>query len=238
MGQLLGDNTSQFFGVAFGVAGILATVVVGVVFYRLGRPRKELGYRVLSNTRVVSVQGEMDQLVQILYLGQPVRDVHLLVLQVVNSGNEPIVADDYQCNLNIGLGDGARVLTAELVESDPEGLTAWPVLAEACDTVHVHPLLLNAGDWFKLKILVTGFSGLVRVNGRIVGVKEIKALGERASSGRQFVGALIGVLLVLLAGMATLVGAQKLLGNWLLSWSAVLVIVAVGVWILSKLFDD
>lgn len=191
MWELLRDPIWQGIGAVIGVAGIVSAITLGVVLYLLQRHRKELGYRVLSHTRVVSVEAEVAERVQVLYEGQPVRDVHLVEVEVVNSGNEAIVVQDYEYPLAIGTGEKSRVLTAVLVEAEPEGLPAWPIISESGDTVRVQPLLLNPGDSFKVRILVSEFAGAVDVSTRIVGVKEIRELPEGAGTLKRAV--VIGV---------------------------------------------
>ena len=56
MWELLRDPMWDGIGAAIGLVGVVAAIVLGVVLYRLQRRRKELGYRVLSKTRVVSVE--------------------------------------------------------------------------------------------------------------------------------------------------------------------------------------
>ena len=234
MWQLLRDPMWQAVAAAITLLGILTSITLAVVVYLLQRRRKELGYRLLSQTRVVSVEAEIGEKVLILYEGQLVRDVHLVLLEVVNSGNQPIVRDDYQCPLNIGLGHGARVLTAELVESEPEGLSAWPVLTESPDLVHVHPLLLNPGDWFKLKMLVSEFGGTLDVSTRIVGVKEIRELPEGPAKAKTAITMVAAMVLYFVPIMVALLkGMEALLAGWWLGvfgWAAVISVVAT-VWV-------
>ena len=58
------------------------------------------------------------------------------------------------------------------------------------------PLLLNSGDYFTVKLLVAHFKIPPTVDGRIVGVKDIRRLTQRTSN---FWIAATGVLLTLVA---------------------------------------
>ena len=176
MWEMLRDPVWQGIGAVIGVAGIVSTIILGVVLYRLQRRRKELGYRVLSQTRVVSVEAELAERVQVLYEGRLVSDVHLVVVEIVNWGNQPIVAQDYEHPLGFHTGETSRILTAELTESEPDGLPASPTISQTRHTVTVDPLLLNPGDTFKVRILVSDFGGTVEVATRIEGVKKVTKL--------------------------------------------------------------
>jgi len=175
---LLGGANWEFIGVVIALVGIVCTIILGMILYLLQRRRKELGYRVVSHTRLVSVEAEVEDEVAIVYRGEPVRDVHLVVVEVVNWGNQPIVPDAYERALCVELGTGARVISVDEVGSKPEGIQVSTSVHESRDKVTINPLLLNAGDSFTLKVLVSGYSGAVTVAGRVVGVKEIRTLLE------------------------------------------------------------
>jgi hypothetical protein len=182
MWELLSGVNWEFVGVVVTLVGIACATLLGVVVYLLQRRRKELGYRVISHTRLVSVEAEVEEEVVISFRGETVRDVHLVMVEVVNSGNQAIVGDDYERALCVDLGAGARVMSVEQVESEPVGIDVSPVIVESRDKVKARPVLLNPGDSFTLKILASAFAGTACVAGRIVGVKEIKALPSGVSA--------------------------------------------------------
>jgi len=177
MWQFLRDPMWQAIAAAIGLVGIATSIILGAVVYLLQRRRKQLGYRVLARTRVISVEEQVQEEVVIAFRGALVRDVHLVMVELVNSGNQPIVPDDYHRPLRIDLGEGSRVLSVDVAESKPEGIGASPSLAESRGAVEINPVLLNPGDSLRLKMLVSQFSGSVDVSGRVVGVKEIRYLG-------------------------------------------------------------
>ena len=178
MWELLDDVNWDFIAVVVAVAGVVCTTLLGVAVFLLQRRRKELGYRVISRTPLVSVEADVKEQVVVVFGGEIVTDVHLVMVEVVNWGNQAIVPDDYQRPLCVDLGTGARVLSVGRVDSKPEGLDVSASIVESRDKVAVDPLLLNAGDSFTLKILVSTFSGAVSVGGRVVGVKEIGTVLE------------------------------------------------------------
>jgi hypothetical protein len=216
MWELLRDPIWQGIGAAIGLIGVVSAIILGVVLFRLQRRRKELGYRVLSETRVVSVEAAVGERVQILYEGQPVSNVYLVVVELVNSGNQPIIPDDYHYPLHIGLGQGARVLAAEQVSSKPNGITAPVSITESLERVRVDPVLLNAGDSLGLKFLVTQYGGNLDVDARVVGVREIRTLGDEPVNWKVLVPPTLVVSLVLCLGFPAFWRLQDLLGAaWL-----------------------
>lgn len=178
MWELLRDPIWEGIGAAIGLVGVVSAIVLGVVLFRLQRRRKELRYRVLSQSRVVSMEAQGPEDVVMMRGGERIPDVHLVMLELVNSGNQPIIPDDYHYPLQINLGEGAEVLTADQVDSKPKGIAASPSITESLETVRVDAVLLNPGDSFTLKFLVTQYGGTLDVAAHIVGVKEIRILGE------------------------------------------------------------
>jgi hypothetical protein len=194
MWDFLRDPIWQSIGAVIGALGIVSAIALGVALYGLQRHRKELGYRVLSRARVASVDAQVAERVQVLFDGQAVRGAQLVVVQILNSGNEPIVAHDYEYPLRIRTGDTSRILTAELAEHEPDTVPAPPVISETRDNVQIQPLLLNPGDWFNVTILVSEFAGPVEVHTRVVGVKQIRQIPEGSPTGKTMVAIGVGAV--------------------------------------------
>jgi hypothetical protein len=75
------------------VLAIMA-IVVTLILYRLNRKRKDLSYRVIAKTRLIDVDSEIGGRVRVLLDGEPVGNVGLVQMEVENTGNEPIRAED------------------------------------------------------------------------------------------------------------------------------------------------
>jgi hypothetical protein len=157
----------------------LALFFVGQWWWR----RKALTYTV-SRTQLLTLHEEAKGRVQILFDGAPAKDVGLLVIEVNNSGHEPIRASDFERPLRFHLGDEAKILALEVIETKPQNLkpvckaaiTGLPAVVDGgahLNEFELEPLLLNRGDWMKIKILVNQ-AGTLSVDGRVVGVREIR----------------------------------------------------------------
>ena len=216
MWELLRDPMWQAIGAGVGLVAIVTSISLAVAVYVLQRRRKELGYRVLSQTKVVSVEAEVEEEIVILFWGQVVTDVYLVLVELVNSGNQSIVEADYERRLSVDLGNGARVLSAEQVESKPEGIAVSWSISGSREKVQIDPVLLNGGDSVSLKILVSGFGGTVGVEGRIVGVKKIRALGEEPGTAKTTLAIGVAFLVYVLPMFVALArGGIALFEGWL-----------------------
>lgn len=184
--DFLRDQVWQFVGAAVGIIALS----VSVVLYWLQRWRKALTYDIISSISLTGRVEEWGEYLQIVFGGQQVRQVYLLLVKFTNSGNQPIRSDDYERPLNLSVEAPARVLTAQVAETNPsklrpdllpDGAGGWcseipPELALDSEmrTLLLRSVLLNPGDSFTIKMLVSRFRPRrLKIDGRIVGVKDI-----------------------------------------------------------------
>jgi hypothetical protein len=93
----------------------------------------------------------------------------------------PIVSADYERPVSLSFGEGAQILTAEVAETDPDSIQTSVNIGKSvtgASSIVLEPVLLNGGDSITLKLLVSQL-GEIGVNGRIVGVKDIRKLAAR-----------------------------------------------------------
>src|ERR1700675_427983 len=186
------------------VRTILAAVAICITLtlFLVARRRKRLSYS-LSDTRVLGVHEAVNpSRVQILFDGAPVTDVRLVTITINNSGNESIRVDDFERALRISWAEPARILTAEVVEVSPESLQ--PTTRTGVNDIVLNPLLLNPGDWLRIKTLINQV-GKLSVDARVVGGKRITqtAASRKDTGGRtMLLIAAVGVLslIIMLAG--------------------------------------
>jgi hypothetical protein len=162
--DFLRDNVWQF------VIGFLG-LVFGFIYYLLQRQQKRLSYEVLTNTLLVSVKEEVESRLQILFDGEVVHDVRIVVIRLTNTGNVPICTSDYEVPISLDFGSDSRLLTAQTIDTSPDNLEA-PITMETTKAVFA-PILLNSRDSITIKVLVSGFNNQLVVGGRIVGVRAI-----------------------------------------------------------------
>jgi len=174
--EILRDQVWEFVGGVF--LGLVA-IVVSIFLWWTQRRRKALSYEIISRTSLLSIEDEIKGKLEIFFDGKPVQDVHLIVFKIVNSGNVPIVSTDYERPVSLTFGENPQILSAEVSETNPDNLRA-SVDIEATRVV-LGRVLLNSGDSITLKFLVSQL-GEVSVDGRIVGVKEMR---ERTARGTE-----------------------------------------------------
>lgn len=175
MFEVFRDPVWQFIGAMLALAGI----GVPIVLFIRQRQRKALGYEILAQTPLVSVDRDVSEEVVVLFAGEIVKNVHLIMLRIANPGNSPIKSADYERALRVTPGAGSRVLTAEVSETDPRDLQPDVLIEEDTMAVRLSPCLLNGGDSITIKLLVTEFGGEIDVTGRVVGVSKIQELKAR-----------------------------------------------------------
>jgi hypothetical protein len=175
----------------------IVAICVTVSLFLAGRRRKRLSYS-LSDTRVLGIHEEVNpSRVQILFDGEQVTEVHLVIITINNWGNEPIRADDFERPLQFSWPAPAKILTAEVIEVNPE--TLQPTIKSGVSEIVVDPLLLNPGDLLRIRMLINQ-AGKLSVDSRIIGIKRItKAVASAKIPPKRFLlSANIGALTILL----------------------------------------
>ena len=173
MTDIMRDPLWQFVGAMLALVALAAVFIIAI----LQRKRKRLSYEIMAQTSVLAVKEELRKRVQILFDGSPVTDAEMLVLRIVNTGNIPVLASDYIRPVCFRLAEPARVLTAEVLETNPAGIDA-AVSQPDVSSIALAPTLLNPRDSVVVKLLVAGHHAEVTVDARVVGVRSIEVLGE------------------------------------------------------------
>jgi hypothetical protein len=188
MSEIIRDPIWQFLGV-------LAAIIIGFIsiyLYLRDRNRKALSYEVISNTSLVVVKDEVKEKLKIFYDEKPVSQLYLSLIRIVNSGNVPILASDFTRTLTLSLAEETQIVSAEIIERHPKLLEATVGYRGNEATVNV--MLLNGGDSLTVKILSSGARSMVTVDGRIVGVGEIKVYTGYAM--RYLMLVLLGIIIL------------------------------------------
>lgn len=190
------DSSWQFFG-------IIITVAVSIGGLWWSRPRKSLTYHIVSRQRLLTQKEQNENRLILLFEDDPVPDATIVVVSVTNDGNTPIPLLDYERPVTVDVGQGSRILTADVIECEPADLK--PVITWQDSELTLMPLLMNKKDSVTLKLLVAGF-GSTTVSCRVAGVKRIR------SANKPLVTAIVGgVALVLIAsGAGLLVPSQDI----------------------------
>jgi hypothetical protein len=189
----------EFFQSSVG-QGIEAIIVFGSLLlagfcFLKQRRRKEISYRILANTPVLTVRREVEDRVRMTLGGHQIADARLVMIRLWNSGNIPIVTNDYILPITFNFGRDVEILDAEILETNPNNIQVPLKLDTLVKQEHIsdekgkgvsvdgvrfrnltiEPPLLNSSDCFTLKVLLTNapYKEKIQLDGRIVGVKEL-----------------------------------------------------------------
>ena len=81
--------------IAINAAIGLLTIIVSIIIYRRQRNRRSITYEVVSDTPILSLKEEIKGRVQVLFDTKPVGEVRLVILKIWNSGDSPILPNEY-----------------------------------------------------------------------------------------------------------------------------------------------
>lgn len=182
------------------VLSVLAIVIAIVGIVLRERRRKGFSYNIGSANPVVSVEKRVADRVRIYFDDEQVENVHLIVMDIWNSGNQSILETDFNRDVSFNFGEDALILSSSVVAVEPRDLEPSFILMG--NSARLSPLLLNDGDRMTVNFLVSNWdSDALDVDGRIIGVKNIKRDLEISTMSQIFIvlGLALFPILIILA---------------------------------------
>ena len=209
MMDFLRDPIWQFIGAVLA----LIALFVSIYLFVLQRRKKTLAYEILSETKLLTMKEGFEGKVQILFEGQSVKNVHLLVIKIINNGNIPIASSDFEKALTFAFNEDVNILSAEIIDTYPK--TLKPMIDTNQNRLVLNPTLLNSGDSITFKLLLTQYDGKIEVDTRIIGVSEVKKATEQRTQSLYYLIAGTIITLVGLVGFVvrSSVSALKIQDN-------------------------
>jgi hypothetical protein len=180
--EILRDPLWQFVGVVVA----LGAIAISIILYMKSRSRKSLAYSIVSITRLLSVKTEIKKDLQMFYKGKPIEQVHLVLVKIVNNGNLPVTANDFERPFSLQFKKNTQILNAEVANANPSSLQ--PSIKVEEQKIIVDPILLNSSDSVTLKLLVSKLTCDFDVDARVVGVREIREIGGTSFRSWVFIG--------------------------------------------------
>ncbi len=160
----------------FEVLGILASIaglVISIFSYWIGkRSSKKLSYSILMQQPLLVLPEDLKDDLQVFYNQTPLRDAHLVLIELKNSGTTPILPNDYLTPLTVNFGDSAKIISTEVISQSPH-LGNVKITPEQ-SRVMLTPSPLNPNDSLTLRLIVGNFSGNTVLEGRLTGVSRIE----------------------------------------------------------------
>jgi hypothetical protein len=152
---------------------------IGVFYFTWWKNRKRLSYEILSNVLLISTDEEIQDKVEVLYEGQRVKNVRLLVIKLVNDGHVPIKKDDFDKPVKF-IFPNAKILTADKLTTYPENLGITSHYRN--DWLEMDPALFNRKDYVQFKLLLNDYQSM-KIDARIIGVSAIRKVRPRLLGG-------------------------------------------------------
>lgn len=198
--EIFRDQIWNFIGVFIAVISLLITIIL----YFFARNKKGLSYEIISQTPLLTSKEKHEGKIKVMYNETEVSDVKFLKIKVINTGNSGITASEYERPLRFIFATETKILSSEVVESNPETLTTE--LTISSNEIIVSPVLMNGKDSFTFKTILSEFDGdEIIVDARIKDIKCVKKLGENYFN---IVFALIGLILTI-TGLIQLIRQDK-----------------------------
>lgn len=185
-----GDSLWSFLG------GVLATGVLGYLFYRLAEKPKRLDTFPVTATSILAVpKAERSQLpLAVTSHGNVVKDPNLVVVRVMNTGKEPVVRGDLERPIEF-VFTGSESVFNTIRRSSPGFEAEITSLPSGNAGFRVDFFCLNGGEWFEVQSVTSGEPVFPKVSARYAGqTKPIRDLA-RYYSRRRYLGASWGALL-------------------------------------------
>ena len=174
-------DSGTLWGAAGAIAGF-AAIVVSLLLWRLGAPRRLLGYSTPAISPMLSERwtGLVDDPVEMSIHGHPLIDPHVLVLRVVNKSRKDIRSADFDQGQPLVFDLRAHVVAMANAGSS---LDVTEVVQVEHDRLMIGPTLIPGGKGLKLTLITEGHP-VVTVKSPIAGVK-VRALLPEGTNWRE-----------------------------------------------------
>lgn len=149
------------------VTGMIITIII----YFKQLQRKELSYKIISFSPLLSRKDGLVQKLQVLYEGKQISDPHVAIVRIANTGNLPIKSTDFESNMSLNFDVKTQVFSAEILKKTPQNLEAN--LEFTPSHVLLKPTLLNKHDSITITML-TSSKDTIQIDARLAGIKEVR----------------------------------------------------------------
>lgn len=175
-------------------ATLFASGLASYLWY-LNRPHKKLSMRLLKSEPLISLQGPARKKLTVQYNDTLAEGTYLLHLAIINQGNVPISAQDYQAPIRIEVNPEAKILEASVIETwpadldhrlkeDVEGQGLNLIQDINKNIIRVRPILLNPKDEFVVQMLVERYENRIEISQQISGIKRVELFDDSENLAR------------------------------------------------------
>jgi hypothetical protein len=143
-------------------------LVLTYLTYRNRHGKKRLEYVVTTSTQLLP--GPLVKDLQVSHKGSVVENPSLTIVRIVNTGDQPIKASDFESNLTVKFDGVHELASATWTATRPPDLRP-EIEIDGGRVVHIKPTLINPGDMLQLQVLSAGEAGELRFGGRVAALK-------------------------------------------------------------------
>lgn len=173
------------------VVGIFVAVALAMFDRQVrdifGRDVKALKVETISVATVADLTDPMLAQLRLTFHDEPISRVVTASIEIGNVGGSPIEARDFERPLVLRFANGkSSLLAATVADRQPPNIT--PEVTVGLDVVSIAPLLLNAGDLFRLNVVLRDGFTEPSVDARIAGISQAvrsPLANQRTSRPRQ-----------------------------------------------------
>jgi hypothetical protein len=175
------------------------SVAVPLLIWLVDNSSKELEAAIVSSTSLSPDANNYVSGLELSIDGKVLDDPYITVLEILNSGDLPILSSDFEEDLIFNAGNDAQIIRSEVAKVDPASLK--PILKVNNNQLLIVPLLLNADDKIRLNILTVGDKPSWTINTRIVGISNVGLTDlsvSNESDRKSMLRGVVGVMLLIL----------------------------------------
>lgn len=171
----------------------LTAIAVAVAIYFAQKRKKGLLVETIANVPLLTIGKNGIDGLEIKFQGKPLDDAVVVLARVINSGNTPILASDYEQPVTFEFWDRSSLLSADVIATQPGGIPIKITIGDRLASLSSH--LLNPADSVTCRFLLTDSNGQYLPRCRIAGVQQI----EKPRSPSRSVGLALTAIVLFLA---------------------------------------
>lgn len=137
---------------------------------------RELSYEIVSKTELSALKGSNWPDIGLWYEKKVIENGGLLTVRIINTGNAPIYAKEFDGPITVQLKANSHFIAAKVIETKPKNLV--PKISISTNSLGIDPMLLNSSDEILIQAIAQGELSDVDVNVRIGGIKKATSLIE------------------------------------------------------------
>jgi hypothetical protein len=171
------------------ISAVLA-IVVPVLIYRRQRRVISIDYDIVADIRLIESDAadSFGGRIKVTHNSHPVRHPRIVDVKVMNTGNTPVKAADYERPIVFQLEGGHPPRDATLIGESTPNITGtlFESKPDPPRAISIQPALLNKGEWFTLRMLFDDKDSQVIGTHHIAGGEPMRRrdLAARSPAGR------------------------------------------------------